>query len=228
MILAHAYLRVSGKTQIEGDGFPRQQQAIQNYANANGIQIVSTREEKGVSGSVDGMNRPTWAELIAGMVEDKTGPRVILIEKLDRLARDLMIQEHIISDLRLRQITLISVAEPDLCTNDPSRKLLRQIMGAIAEYDRSMIVIKLRAAKTRLKAKDGRKTDGAYAYGCHPKKLHEVPIAQQMRDLQTSGQRPEQIAAKLNESKIPSRRGGIWHPLVVQRVLARNVQVPTL
>ncbi len=222
MTLAAAYLRVSGKTQIQGDGFPRQQASIQHYAQQNGIQIVSTREEKGVSGTVDGMNRPTWAELIADIVADKSGPQIILIEKLDRLARDLMIQEHIIASLRLRQITLISVAEPDLCINDPSRKLLRQIMGAIAEYDKTMIVEKLRAAKTRLKAKDGRKTDGAYAYGCHPRKPQETYIVGRMRVLQASGQRPDQIALQLNQENVPSRRGGIWHPLVVARVLARQ------
>ena len=46
-----------------------------------------------------------------------------------------MVQEHIIADLRQRHITIISALEPDLCVDDPSRKLMRQIMGAIAEYD---------------------------------------------------------------------------------------------
>jgi hypothetical protein len=47
--------------------------------------------------------------------------------KVDRLARDLMVQEHIIQDMQRRGITLISVAEPDLCSDDPTRKLLRQM-----------------------------------------------------------------------------------------------------
>jgi hypothetical protein len=67
--------------------------------------------------------------------------------KLDCLARDLMIQEHIIADLQRRGINLISVAEPDLRSDDPSRKMMRQIMGAIAEYDKSMVVLKLRGAR---------------------------------------------------------------------------------
>jgi hypothetical protein len=38
------------------------------------------------------------------------------------------------------------VAEPDLCSDDPSRKLIRQILGAFSEYEKTMIVLKLRGA----------------------------------------------------------------------------------
>ena len=77
------------------------------------------------------------------------GTKVVLIEKLDRLARDLMVQETIIAKLRTNEFDLISVTEPDLCVDDPSRKLMRQIFGAFAEYDRVMIVSKLKAARQR-------------------------------------------------------------------------------
>jgi hypothetical protein len=53
--------------------------------------------------------------------------RVNVIEKLDRLAHDLTMQETIIGDLRKLGIELVSVAEPDLCSDDPRRKLVRQI-----------------------------------------------------------------------------------------------------
>jgi DNA invertase Pin-like site-specific DNA recombinase len=52
---------------------------------------------------------------------------------------------------------LISAApgEENLCGNDPGRKLMRTIMGAIAEYDKQMIVLKLRAGRQRKKVKQG-------------------------------------------------------------------------
>jgi hypothetical protein len=62
------------------------------------------------------MNRPAWVEMIGGILSN--GIRTIIVEKLDRLARDLMIQEHIIQDLGKRGIKLISVTEPDLCSDD--------------------------------------------------------------------------------------------------------------
>ena len=46
---------------------------------------------------------------------------MVIIEKLDRLARDLMVQETIIADLRKHGFELVSVAEPDLMANDPTR-----------------------------------------------------------------------------------------------------------
>ena len=75
-----------------------------------------------------------------------------------------MVQETIIGDLRKNGFDLISVAEPDLLKDDPSRKLMRQIFGAISEYEKTMIVLKLRGARVRTKAKTGR-CEGATPYG---------------------------------------------------------------
>ena len=47
---AFGYLRVSGKSQVDGDGFPRQKAAIQKWAKANGFHIVQWFVEEGVSG----------------------------------------------------------------------------------------------------------------------------------------------------------------------------------
>ncbi len=90
--------------------------------------------------------------------------KVIIIEKLDRLARVLMIQERILADFKGRGVTLISVAEPDLCSTDPTRTLLRQIVGAVAQYDKASIVSKLRAARQRQREQHGR-CEGAKPYG---------------------------------------------------------------
>src|ERR1700685_837323 len=113
---AYAYLRVSGKSQVSGDGFPRQLKAIRDYAAAHGIKLVHVFREEGVSGTVENMNRPAWSELMAML--HSNGIRTIIIEKLDRLARDLMVQETAIADLRKNGFTLVSVSEPDLMASD--------------------------------------------------------------------------------------------------------------
>src|SRR6185437_4002695 len=124
MTRAYAYLRVSGKGQLDGDGFTRQRAAIQSYAKGHNIRVVKWFEEQGVSGTKDLENRPALQDMLVALHGD--GVRLVLIEKLDRLARDLMIQETIIGDLRKSGFDLISVAEPDLLQDDPSRKLMRQ------------------------------------------------------------------------------------------------------
>jgi DNA invertase Pin-like site-specific DNA recombinase len=46
--------------------------------------------------------------------------KVVLIETLHRLARDLMVQESILADFKRHGFEIISVSEPDLCSDDPS------------------------------------------------------------------------------------------------------------
>ena len=161
---AFAYIRVSGRGQLDGDGFPRQREAIQRHADANGIRIVGWFEERAVCGATEWENRPAWSD----MVQQLNGVRTILIERLDRLARELFIQEYILRDLKQRGVVLISAAEPDL-DSDPGRVLFRQMMGAIAQYDRTMVVLKLRAARKRIRADKGH-CEGRKPYGVRPGK----------------------------------------------------------
>jgi DNA invertase Pin-like site-specific DNA recombinase len=212
---AFAYLRVSGLGQVAGDGFERQALAIAGFAAAHDIEIVRTWEERGVSGTLDGMDRPAWVDMIAAIMAN--GVKTIVIERVDRLARDLMIQEHIIQDLGKRGITLLSVAEPDLCSDDPSRRLMRQIMGAIAEYDRRMIVLKLRGARRRMTAR-GERCEGAKPYGSLPGESETLELIRLMR---TSGATLAAIAASLNASGVNPRRGTRWHPYAVSRIAGR-------
>ena len=212
---AFAYLRVSGRGQIEGDGFDRQILACEKYAADNGYEIVEVFREEGVSGTKELGDRPALAELFVALEEN--GVKVVLIEKLDRLARDLMIQETIIADIQKRGFTLISACEPDLCSDDPSRKLMRQIMGAIAEYDRAMIVQKLRAARQRKKAKHG-KGEGRHAYGEKPE---EAQTLEQIREWRGTGATAKRIAEDLNTCGYKSRSGKPWLGTTVAKILRR-------
>jgi DNA invertase Pin-like site-specific DNA recombinase len=216
MIRAFGYLRVSGKGQIAGDGFPRQRSAITAYCKTHDIRIVGWFEEKGVSGTKDLDNRPALTALMLALLGD--GVKTVLVERLDRLARDLMIQETIISDLRNRGFTLISVAEPDLCSDDPSRKLVRQVFGAIAEYERSMIVLKLRGARQRIRAKHGR-CEGRKPFGS---KAGEQATIARMKALQRQGLNVLRITQQLNSVGLKPRAAEQWHPHSVARILKRG------
>ncbi len=216
MTLVFAYARVSGHAQIDGDGFPRQREAIHRYAAEHGMRVVQYFEEKAVPGKTEWEQRPAWLAMLQKITHN--GVRTILIEKLDRLARDLMVQEHIIADLRRRGITLISVLEPDLCVDDPTRKLLRQIMGAIAEYDRAMIVLKMRTARDRKRASTGR-CEGRKPYGFRP---GEAKTRERIRTLRRAGASLQSICDTLNAEGVRTRLGRFWFPMVVARIAARR------
>jgi len=214
---AFGYLRVSGKGQLEGDGFERQRIKIQEFADANGIEIVQWFEEKGVSGTVE--SRAALDEMMVAVLSN--GVRTVLIEKLDRLARDLMIQESILKNARKEGIEIISAMEPDLCQDDPTRKLMRQILGAFSEYEKTMIVLKLRAARQRKRIKTGR-CEGIKRYG---QLEGEQTTLARLIDLRASGLNWEGIANKLNSEGLQTRTGGKWYPATVRRIVLKEQTV---
>ena len=213
---AFAYLRVSGKAQVAGDGFPRQEKAIREYASKHDIKIVKIFKETGVSGAKELENRPALMELMTAL--HSNGTRLVMVEKLDRLARDLMIQETIVADLRKNGFDLISVLEPDLMKDDPSRKMMRQIFGAVAEYEKAMIVLKLRGARMRMKAKTGR-CEGAKPYGTMP---GEAETVTRMKTMHAAGIGFDRIAVALNDDGIKPRRGARWWGRTVNNILSAS------
>jgi DNA invertase Pin-like site-specific DNA recombinase len=210
---AFGYLRVSGKAQVDGDGFPRQRAAIEKWAAANGVQIVRWFEERGVNGSL--LERPALSEMMVALMSN--GVHLVIVEKLDRLARDQMVQETIVQSLLKQGFELVSAAsgEENLCGDDPGRKLMRTIMGAIAEYDKMMIVLKLRAARQRVKAKDGR-CEGRKPFGTRE---GEPELIARIKSLHSSGSNYEQIARTLNAEGIKAQSGGKWYPSNIRRTI---------
>lgn len=213
------YLRVSGASQIDGDGFPRQRAAIDAYCAAHDMELVDVFEERGVSGTMDLGQRPALQSLYIRLEE--TGITHIIVEKLDRVARDLLVQETIMGDLKRKGIELISTAEPDLCGNDPSRVLIRQIFGALAQWDRAMINMRMNSARKRIRDAGG-KAEGVYRYGEDPKRPDEAPVLAQMLRLKQAGVTNEKIALALNVQGCRGRQGGEWHTATVAKILRRH------
>jgi DNA invertase Pin-like site-specific DNA recombinase len=218
VVRAFGYLRVSGKGQVKGDGFTRQLQAIKAYAAGHGIKIVRVFREEGVSGAKESMDRAAWSEMMTALHGDGVG--TIIIEKLDRLARDLMVQEATIADLQKHGFTLISVAEPDLMANDPTRVLMRQLMGAVAQYDKSQIVLKLRGARMRKRAREGH-CEGRKPFGYYP---GESAAVERIKALRVAGLGFDRIAARLNEEGVATRTGRPWHGIVINRILMAHTR----
>jgi DNA invertase Pin-like site-specific DNA recombinase len=216
MTKAFSYLRVSGRSQVDGDGFERQELAICAYAKAHDIKIAKIYREEGVSGTKDLINRPAFVAMMEALHSD--GVKLVLVESLGRFARDLMIQESILHDLKRNGFELISVQEPDLCGDDPSRKLMRQIMGAFHEYEKTMIALKLRGARLRMKAKTGR-CEGRKPYGEYE---GEVAILERMKSLRDTGMGFDRIAEVLNAEGHKPRTGERWWGKTINGILSRD------
>jgi len=87
---AIACLRASGVSQLGGDGFERQREAIKARAEAAGLALVNEFRDEGVSGTKGFEERPG---LLATLKAAAESGAVLLVEKADRLARDLVVSE---------------------------------------------------------------------------------------------------------------------------------------
>ena len=217
-----AYLRVSSSQQAgdDKDGLIRQEKACQDYASKHDMEIVQVYQEA-ITGTK--FDRPVLAELIVSLEKNHHGVRTVIIERLDRLARDIIIQERIIRGFRELGCHLISTLEAegeDLCEDDPTRDMIRQICSVFAQYDKKMLVAKLRASRERMKQKTG-KCEGRKGYDeseegqriiQYIKLLHKKPKHYRRLTL-------EQIADKLNKEGIKTLEGKEWSLYRVQNVL---------
>lgn len=205
-----AYLRVSDPSQVRKDGFARQEQAIREYAAANKLQVVETFREKGVSGTIE--DRPALAQLLVSLEKNDHGVQTVIIERLDRLARDLMVQEAIIRDFQMKGFRLISAAEgPDLLQDDPTRELIRHVFGAIAQYEKTMLVLKLQAARKRVRAEKG-KCEGRKGYHESEEGRAVVRRIHALRRRPRTGRRRtlQKVADMLNAEGRRTLKGHVW------------------
>jgi DNA invertase Pin-like site-specific DNA recombinase len=161
-----AYLRVSTDRQAEeGLGLDVQEHAIRTWAKQHGHRIVCWTRDEGVSGTNGLDGRIGLAESLDAIRERRA--RALVIYRLDPLAWDLVLQEQLLAEVRRLGgvVCSTSAAESGFLVDDPddpSRKLIRQVLGAVSEYERSMISLRLRSGRARKAA------NGGFAYGAPP------------------------------------------------------------
>jgi DNA invertase Pin-like site-specific DNA recombinase len=221
---AVSYLRCSGLGQADGDTWDRQTAAITKYAKTHGMIVVDEFRDAGVSGAKDLDSRPGLAALLDRI--ESNGVRVVLVENATRLARDLMVSEVILQQLTAVGCTVIAAdSGTDLTadTDDPTRRLIRQVLGAVAEFDRRVTVLKLRAARERIRGR-GKRCEGRKPFGSRPgeqhaldriRELYRKPHGHRRRSLQA-------ICDVLNAEGVATRSGKPWHPQVVSRIVRRG------
>lgn len=211
-----SHLRVSGKGQVDGDGFPRQSESVTEYAHPNRMEIVGEFRDEGVSGTL--FDRPGLTDLFRAIKAD--GVRVVLVEKADRLARDLVVSETLLAEFRKLWVKVVAAeggTDLTVDSDDPSRQMIRQILGVVSEWEKSCIVQKLRAARIRSKERRGR-CEGRKPFG---EKEGEAEIVARIQGLRAERLTINEIANRLNSEGIKTRSGGCWHFTQVRRILSR-------
>lgn len=216
------YCRVSTDNQKEEGTIEIQEYALKEYAKANGYELSIIFKDEGVSGGLE--DRPGLVELFTFLELDNQIEGV-LIYRLDRLARDLYIQEHLIKKLEMLHKSILSTKERDLDSNDPMRKAFRQFMGIVAELEKSFITMRLSGGRIN-KARKGGYAGGSVPLGYFAEnkdlRINDVAIKTikevfYLRRYKKFGL--EKTARYLNDNKVPTARGGKWYASTVRYIL---------
>nr|WP_111298133.1 recombinase family protein [Paracoccus saliphilus] len=215
------YLRVSTDRQGKsGLGLEAQRRAVGDYLTARNGEVLAEYVEV-ESGKVN--DRP---QLAAAIAQARKAGAVLLIAKLDRLARNVAFIANLLE-------AGVEVAAADLPS---ANRFTLHIMAALAEEEGRMISARTKAALAAAKAR------GAKLGWSIPKRQEEQRKASQrgveavsraadahaqnllpvVRQIADGGASLNQIAAELNRRGISTARGGKWYATTVRNLLARE------
>jgi DNA invertase Pin-like site-specific DNA recombinase len=156
-IKAIAYYRTSSASNVgaDKDSEGRQKRAVEAYAKRAGFEIVDSYYDAAVSGADPIDARPGFAAMLARIAGN--GVRTIIVETANRFARDLMVQEAGHAYLQRLDVKLIAADSPEAFLSDsPTAVMVRQILGAVSQFEKAALVAKRRGARDRKKRETGK------------------------------------------------------------------------
>ena len=142
------YARVSTTEQ----NVDMQLKELREYCKRMNYGVFQEYVDVGISGSKE--SRPQFNNLLNDMRKKRFD--AVLVWKLDRIGRSLQHLLQILQELNYKNIGFISYNQ-NIDTTTASGKLLFQIMGAFAEFEREIIRERVKAGKAKSKIKQGRK-----------------------------------------------------------------------
>jgi DNA invertase Pin-like site-specific DNA recombinase len=216
-IVAVAYYRTSSATNVgaDKDSQKRQADAVEGYAEGR-YAIARSFYDAAVSGCDPVDTRAGFAALLAYCEAHTVG--VVLIENASRFARDLAVQLAGHALLQARGIELVPVDAPTYFTDpSPTAEMVRQILGAVSQFEKAGLVAKLRHARDRKRAAVGR------CEGRRPVPVEVISEARRLaRKSPKTGQRRSLrvIASELARLGHVGPSGGPYHAGSVRHMLA--------
>jgi DNA invertase Pin-like site-specific DNA recombinase len=218
---AVAYLRTSSAANVgpDKDSDKRQRLAIDAFAQAAGYEIVEEFYDEAVSGADPVTDRKGFADMLERLMSN--GARTIIVESPDRFARDLMVQLAGHDMLKAKEIALIAASAPTFFVEDtPTAVLVRQVLGAVAQFDKATTVARLAAARQRKRIATGVKVGGQKSYAerspevvALAKKLARYPVNGRKRSLRD-------VAAELEAQGHLTAAGKRYAATAISRMLA--------
>jgi DNA invertase Pin-like site-specific DNA recombinase len=215
---AVAYYRTSSATNVgtDKDSQKRQAESVERYAKGRFV-VANSFYDAAVSGSDPVDVREGFGALLAYCEAHKVG--VVLVENASRFARDLAVQLAGHALLQSRGIELVPVDAPTYFIDpSPTAEMVRQILGAVSQFEKAGVVAKLRHARERKRAAEGR---------CEGRKPVPAEIIREARRLARKSPKTGRsrslraIATELARLGHNGPSGGPYHAGSVRHMLSR-------
>jgi DNA invertase Pin-like site-specific DNA recombinase len=219
IVKAVGYMRTSSAANVgqDKDSDKRQRAAIEAFAKAAGYEVVGWYYDAAVSGADPVTERAGFMDMLQRVATN--GAKTIIVESPDRFARDLTVQLTGHDMLKDLGIDLVPASAPDFFTSDtPTAVLVRQVLGAIAEFEKASLVAKLAGARKRRRVEAG-KCEGR-------KPLAEtapeaVDMARRLASVRKRKPSLRAIAGQLAAAGFTNERGNTYNPKSIAAMLAR-------
>jgi DNA invertase Pin-like site-specific DNA recombinase len=163
---------------------------LREYAGRRGWEISEEYTDQGVSGCKE--SRPALNRLMSDA--HRRGFDAILVWKIDRFGRSLKHLVNALAELAALRVAFISLRD-NLDLSTPSGRLMFQIIGAMAEFERALIQERIRAGLRNAKAK-----------GKHLGRPRVLVDASSIATLRAQGRSWSDIVAQLGISKGTAQR----------------------
>ena len=211
-----AYLRTSSASNIGvgKDSDKRQMLAILEYAKRAKVEIVATFYDADVRGADPIDTRPQFVEMLKLLMSN--GTRTIIVETASRFSRDLITQETGHALLKAQGISLVAADSPDAFLDDtPTAILIRQVLGAVSQFEKAVLVSKLKGARDRKSAAQGKRVEGRKSHTeLNPELVTKVKKMHRYQKLSLRG-----IASKLAEEGILNEKGKTFGPQSIKQMM---------
>jgi DNA invertase Pin-like site-specific DNA recombinase len=222
---AVAYLRTSSATNVgtDKDSEKRQRAEIEKFAKRAGYVIVDTYYDADVRGDDPVDVRPGFGAMLDRIAGN--GVRTIIVEMANRFSRDLIVQETGHKFLKDQGITLIAADSPETFVEDtPTSVLIRQILGAVSQFEKASLVAKLKGARDRKKAETG-KCGGRKSYAERDGEM--VAAARKLRRSQIGGRQRSlrEVSAELAAQGYVAASGKPFGVGAIARMIEQKVEV---
>ena len=218
---AFAYYRTSSTANVgeDKDSLDRQREAVEAHAKQQGIELLASYYDAGVSGTALIEHRRGFGSLLDNVAS--AGVEAVLIESPTRFARDLTVQLAGHEKLKKIGLNLIPVDMPGYFLEEtPTSEMVRQILGAVSQFDKSSLVLKLKHGRDAKRKKYG-KCEGRKSIGeLHPEIVREAKRLR--RKSPKTGKRLSyrKIAEQLAQKGYLTTRGNVYSATMIQRLIS--------